>query len=51
MAGVDFKTFERTPKPSAYFFRDILSRGGFDRDLVLKYLPEFKDWKIYPSKK
>lgn len=51
MVDVDFKTFERTPKPSAYFFRDILSRGGFDRDLVLKYLPEFKDWKIYPSKK
>jgi len=47
MVDVDFKTFQRTPKPSAYFFRDIIRNNGFDRDLVLKYLPEFKDWKIY----
>ena len=48
MVGVDFNTFERTPKDTAFFFREIIERNGFDRDLVLKYLPEFKDWKIFP---
>ncbi len=48
MVNVDFKTFERKPKQSAEFFREIIENNGFDRDLVLKYLPEFKDWKIYP---
>ncbi len=47
MVDVDFTTFKRTPKPSAYFFREVIRNNGFDRDLVLKYLPEFKDWKIY----
>ena len=49
MVDVDFKTFARTPKPSAYFFRDVIRNNGFDRDLLLEYLPEFKDWKIYQA--
>ena len=47
LVGVDFKTFKRTPKRSAYFYREVIEQNGFDRDLLLKYLPEFKDWKIY----
>ncbi len=47
MVEVDFKTFERKPKPTAHFFREVIRNNGFDRELVLKYLPEFRDWKIY----
>ena len=27
-----------------------LENNGFDCELMLKYLPEFKDWKIYSQK-
>jgi beta-glucosidase len=47
MVNVDFKTFKRTPKPSALFYREVIENNGFDKDMLLKYLPEFKDWKIY----
>ncbi len=47
LVSVDFKTFRRTPKPSASFYREVIERNGFDRELVLKYLPEFQDWLIY----
>ncbi len=49
MVSVDFNTFARTPKPTAQFFREVIRNNGFDRDLVLKYLPEFKDWTIYQA--
>lgn len=49
LVDVDFKTFKRTPKQSAYFYKEVIERNGIDRDLLLKYLPEFKDWKIYTS--
>lgn len=48
LVAVDFDTLERTPRPSAEFYRDVIRSNGFDRELFLKYLPEFKDWKIYP---
>ncbi len=47
IVDVDFTTQKRTPRPSAYFYREIIEHNGLDRDLMLKYLPEFKDWKIY----
>lgn len=47
MVGVDFNNFERKAKPSAHFFREVVELNGFDRELVLKYLPEFRDWSIY----
>lgn len=38
MVGCDFKTFERTPKPSALFYRDMIEANGFDQDMLRKYL-------------
>ena len=40
LVHVDFKTFERTPKPSAFFFRDIIQQNGFTQDILRKYLHE-----------
>jgi beta-glucosidase len=39
LVAVDFETFARTPKPSAFFYRDIIGRNGFDGDLVRRHLP------------
>ena len=48
LVDVNFKTLKRTPKPSAYFFRDIIMSGGkFDGKLVQKYLPEMPVLKLY----
>ena len=47
LVHVDFKTFRRTPKPSAAFYREVIEQNGFDLELLRKYLPEFKEWKIY----
>lgn len=30
--------FERTPKPSAYFYRDIIENNGFNQEILRKYL-------------
>ncbi len=47
LVDIDFQTFERTPKPSAYFLKDIIAQGGFDRELLRKYLPELPEFKLY----
>ena len=45
---VDFDTFKRTPKKSAYFLRDIIAAGGkFDGALIRKYIPELPQLKLY----
>lgn len=49
MVGVDFKSFRRTPKPSAYFYREIIRHNALSRELLLDYLPEFRDWTIYSA--
>ena len=36
----DFKTFERTAKPSAHFYRDIIDNNGFSQAIVRAYLHE-----------
>ncbi len=36
----NFKTFERTPKPSAYFYKEIIENGGFKQEILRKYLKE-----------
>ena len=40
LCAVDMKTFERTPKPSAYFYKDIINNNGICQDIIRKYLKE-----------
>lgn len=40
LVEVDFKTFRRTKKPSALFFRDIIAQNGFTQEILRKYLHE-----------
>ena len=32
--------FERTPKPSAYFYKEIIENNGFNQQILRKYLKE-----------
>ncbi len=36
----DFETFKRTPRPSAYFYKEIIENGGFTQEILRKYLKE-----------
>lgn len=48
LVDVDFNTFKRTPKPSAYFLSEIIRSGGkLSGELVRKYLPELPLLKLY----
>lgn len=38
LVDVNFKTFERMPKNSAYFYRDIIRNNGFSQEILRKYL-------------
>jgi len=40
LVDVNFETFKRTPKPSAFFFKEIIDQNGFDSKLIHKYLQE-----------
>jgi beta-glucosidase len=40
LVAVDFETFQRTPKPCAMFYRDIIKRNGFEGQTVQRYLKE-----------
>jgi len=40
LVNVDFATFERTVKPSAEFYREIIQNNGFSGETVKKYLSE-----------
>ena len=40
LVDCDFKTFERTPKPSAYFFKEIIANNGFKQEILRRYLKE-----------
>ena len=45
LVDVDFETFKRTPKNSAYFYRDIIRNNGFSQELLRKYLKEMPTLK------
>ena len=41
--------FKRTPKPSAYFYKEIIENNGFKADTLKKYLkemPRLQDYKL-----
>jgi len=38
LVAVDFETFQRTPKPSALFYRDVIRQNGFDGQTLWRYL-------------
>ena len=40
LVNCDFATFERTPKPSAYFFRDIIRENRMTPAMIRKHLKE-----------
>lgn len=41
----DLKTFERTPKPSAHFYRDLIDNHGFSQEILRRYLKELPTLK------
>ncbi len=48
LIDVDFKTQKRTPKPSAFFLRDIIASGGkFSGETVRQYLPDLPSLTLY----
>jgi beta-glucosidase len=38
LVNVNFETFERKPKPSAYFYRDIIGENGFNQAIIRKHI-------------
>ena len=38
LVDVDFRTFRRTPKPSALFYREVIQGNGFSGELVRRHL-------------
>lgn len=47
LVHVDFETFKRTPKPSAWFYKQVIENNGFSPELVEKYLPELPKFKLF----
>ena len=43
LVDVDFKTFKRTVRPSAHFFKEIIENNGFTQDMIKKYLDKMPD--------
>ena len=40
LCHVDFETFVRTPRPSAWFYKQIIEQNGFSPELTRQYLSE-----------
>jgi beta-glucosidase len=49
LVHVDFKTFERVPKPSAGCYREIIANNGFDGSMIEKYVPELPKFTLYDN--
>ena len=47
LVHVDFDTFKRTPKPSAYFYRDIIEHRGITKELRDRYVAPLSDIVTY----
>ena len=45
--SIDRTTFDAQPKPSASFFRETVERNSISAEMILKYVPEWKDFSIY----
>ena len=45
LVDCDFKTFKRTPKNSAYFYKEIIENNGFNQEILRKYLKELPSLK------
>ena len=45
--SIDRTTFEAQAKPSASFFRETVERNSISAEMILKYVPEWKDFSIY----
>lgn len=48
--SVNLETFERTPKPSAHFYKEIISQNGVTPELIAKYLKEMPSLKKKETK-
>ena len=46
LASVDKKTFVRTPKPSAYFYRDVIRANGMSGELFAKHTPALPHFEM-----
>jgi beta-glucosidase len=40
LVHVDFGSCSRTPKPSAFFYRDVIERNGLTREIIRRHLKE-----------
>ena len=49
LVGVDRATFARTPKPSAWFYREVIRENGFDGATVRRHLDALPTLKRRPS--
>jgi len=45
LCAVNRETFERTIKPSAYFYKEIIENKGFSQKILRKYLNEIPSTK------
>lgn len=48
LIGVDFNTFERTVKPSALFYQEIIRNHGITADIRDRWIKPLCDFKTYP---
>jgi beta-glucosidase len=46
LASVDKETFVRTPKPSVYFYKDVIRANGMSGELFAKHTPALPHFKM-----